>query len=184
VLVPDRPRLQQHHDSWGNEFTSSNLGFAFQGDVTRIGGTFWNLSGYYRGRFTKQPAAQQQTLQDLINHTYHLSLTYDNRCPSWCGSRSPVSTLGFESGHDRWRLFRISPEAGNHNRSLRRFDTRSDFLELRSQPRDQRQFREFEGGDYEHFHYSSTSGGGISMINWAVDRPLCSSRTRFPGAGE
>ncbi len=48
-------------------------------DMTRIGGTYWNFSGYWRGRFTSQSGgAQTATLTDLINRTYHLSLTYDN----------------------------------------------------------------------------------------------------------
>jgi hypothetical protein len=50
-----------------SSMTSTNLGFAFRGDITRIGGTYWNLSGYWRGRLTKQSPAGQQTLQDLIN---------------------------------------------------------------------------------------------------------------------
>jgi hypothetical protein len=61
-----------------SSMTSSDLGFAFRGDITRIGGTYWNLSGYYRGRLTSQSAGTPQTVQDLINHTYHLSMTYDN----------------------------------------------------------------------------------------------------------
>jgi hypothetical protein len=33
-------------------------------------------------------------------------------------------------------------------------------------------FVNFDGGDYNGFHYSSTSGAGISMVNWAIDRPF------------
>ena len=69
--------------------TSSNVGMVFRGDITRIGGTFWNLSGYWRGELTKASAASQQTLQSLINRTYHLNLTYDN----------PNSTLVAGFGH-------------------------------------------------------------------------------------
>ena len=58
--------------------TSSDVGVVFRGDITRIGGTYWNLSGYWRGRSTNTSAASQQTLQNLINRTYHLNLTYDN----------------------------------------------------------------------------------------------------------
>ncbi len=32
---------------------SSDVGMVFRGDITRIGGTYWNLSGYWRGRLTK-----------------------------------------------------------------------------------------------------------------------------------
>ena len=58
--------------------TSSDVGMVFRGDITRIGGTYWNLSGYWRGELTKASAASQQTLQNLINRTYHMNITYDN----------------------------------------------------------------------------------------------------------
>ena len=57
---------------------SSDVGMVFRGDITRINGTYWNLSGYWRGRLTHTSATSQQTLQDLINRTYHLNMTYDN----------------------------------------------------------------------------------------------------------
>jgi len=153
--------------------TSSNLGFAFQGDITRIGGTFWNLSGYYRGRFTKQPAAQQQTLQDLINHTYHLSLTYDNPTSKlvagvgrlflpWASSLDTIDGgyFGFhpKQGATIGVFGGSTPDPTSWSYAPNRAISGS--------------FVNFEGGDYEHFHYSSTSGAGISMINWAVDRPF------------
>ena len=37
--------------------TSSDVGMVFRGDITRIGGTYWNLSGYWRGELTKASAA-------------------------------------------------------------------------------------------------------------------------------
>jgi hypothetical protein len=33
-------------------------------------------------------------------------------------------------------------------------------------------FINFEGGEYNGFHYSSTTGGGISMVKWVIDRPF------------
>jgi hypothetical protein len=66
-----------------SQLTSSSLGALIQADVTRIGGTYWDLRGYWRGRLTSTSAASQQTLQDLINRTYHLSLTYENPDSRW-----------------------------------------------------------------------------------------------------
>jgi AMIN domain len=71
----------QSRDS--SQLTSSSLGGLIQADVTRIGGTYWNLRGYWRGRLTSTSAASQQTLQDLINRTYHLNLTYENPDSRW-----------------------------------------------------------------------------------------------------
>ena len=69
------------HGSPGS--TSSDLGLVLRADITRINGTYWNLSGYWRGRLTSQSSASQQTLQDLINRTYHLQMTYDNPNSAW-----------------------------------------------------------------------------------------------------
>jgi AMIN domain-containing protein len=66
-----------------SQLTSSSLGALIQADVTRIGGTHWGLRGYWRGRLTSTSAASRQTLQDLINRTYHLSLTYENPDSRW-----------------------------------------------------------------------------------------------------
>jgi AMIN domain-containing protein len=71
----------QSRDS--SQLTTSSLGALIQADVTRIGGTYWDLRGYWRGRLTSTSAASQQTLQDLINRTYHLSLTYENPNARW-----------------------------------------------------------------------------------------------------
>ena len=153
--------------------TSSNLGFAFQGDITRIGGTFWNLSGYYRGRLTKQPTATQQTIQDLINHTYHLSLSYEN----------PTSKL--VAGVGRlflpWASSLDTIDGGYFGMHPKQGTTIGVFGGSTPDPTSwsyvpnraiSGSFVNFEGGSYEHFHYSSTSGGGVSMINWAVNRPF------------
>jgi len=51
--------------------SSNNLGLVVRTDITRINGTYWNLSGYWRGRINSR-ASGQATIQDLINRTYHL----------------------------------------------------------------------------------------------------------------
>jgi hypothetical protein len=33
-------------------------------------------------------------------------------------------------------------------------------------------FVNFEGGEYNGFHFSSTSGAGVSLVSWLVDRPF------------
>ena len=33
-------------------------------------------------------------------------------------------------------------------------------------------FVNFDGGDFNGVHYSTTAGGGVSMISWNVDRPF------------
>ena len=54
-------------------------GLVLRSDVTRVAGTYWNLTGYWRGRFNSQAGiATPQTLQNVLNRTYHLGLYYNN----------------------------------------------------------------------------------------------------------
>jgi len=157
--------------------TSSDVGIAFRGDITRIGGTYWNLSGYWRGRLTRQSAASQQvnqqTLQNLINRTYHLNLTYDN----------PNSTLvaGFGRLYLPWAPSLDTIDGGYFGKRLSKGTTLGIFGGSTPDPSSWDyqpdramggMFINFEGGEYDGFHYSSTTGAGISMVKWAIDRPF------------
>jgi hypothetical protein len=156
-----------------SSMTSTNLGFAFRGDITRIGGTHWNLSGYYRGRFTSQNAAGIQTVQDLINHTYHLSMTYDN----------PNSNLvaGFGRLYLPWASSLDTIDGGYLGTRLSKGATVGVFGGSTPDPTSWDYspnrviaggFINFDGGEYSAWHYSSTSGAGINMVNWTMNRPF------------
>ncbi len=153
--------------------TSTDVGIAFRGDITRIGGTFWNLSGYWRGRLTKESAASQQTLQSVINRTYHMNMTYDN----------PNSTLvaGFGRLYLPWAPSLDTIDGGYFGKKLSPGVTLGVFGGSTPDPSSwdyspdrviSGAFVNFEGGGYEGFHYTSTQGAGISMVNWAIDRPF------------
>ena len=153
--------------------SSSDIGMVFRGDITRIGGTYWNLSGYWRGRLTKESAASQQTLQNLINRTYHLNLTYDN----------PNSTLvaGLGRLYLPWAPSLDTIDGGYFGKRLTKGTTLGIFAGSTPDPSSwdyspnrviSGTFINFEGGEYNGLHYSSTSGAGVSMVNWAVDRPF------------
>ncbi len=156
-----------------SSMTSTNLGFAFRGDITRIGGTFWNLSGYYRGRFTSQNATGVQTVQDLINHTYHLSMTYDNPNSNlvagfgrlylpWAASLDTIDGGYLGTRLSKGTIVGIfggsTPDPTSWDYSPNRFIGGG--------------FINFDGGDYNAWHYSSTSGAGINMVNWTMNRPF------------
>jgi AMIN domain len=153
--------------------TSSDVGMVFRGDITRIGGTYWNLSGYWRGELTKASAASQQTLQNLINRTYHLNMTYDN----------PNSTLvaGFGRLYLPWAPSLDTIDGGYFGKRLSKGTTLGVFGGSTPDPSSwdyspnrviSGGFFNFEGGEYKGLHYSSTSGAGVSMVNWAIDRPF------------
>lgn len=156
-----------------SNITSSDVGMVFRGDITRIGGTYWNISGYWRGRLTKESVATQQTLQNLINRTYHLNMTYDN----------PNSTLvaGFGRLYLPWAPSLDTIDGGYFGKRLTPTVTLGLFGGSTPDPSSWDyspnrviggSFVNFQGGEYNGFHYSSTSGAGISMVNWAIDRPF------------
>ena len=63
--------------------SSRQYGALIDADISRIGGTHWNFTGYWRGDFTTQSTGNSAgitpvTLNDLLNRTYHLGLYYQN----------------------------------------------------------------------------------------------------------
>jgi hypothetical protein len=153
--------------------TSSDVGMVFRGDITRIGGTYWNLSGYWRGRLTKTSAASQQTLQNLINRTYHLSMTYDN----------PNSSLvaGFGRLYLPWAPSLDTIDGGYFGGRLSKGATLGIFGGSTPDPASWDYspdrviggaFINFDGGSFDALHYSSTFGAGISLVSWQIDRPF------------
>jgi len=149
----------------------TQFGFMLRIDATRLAGTYWNLSGYYRGRLHSQgEGSQQPTLIELINRTYHLSLSYDNPNSRWVAGfgrlyipwASSLSTIdGFYLGrrHGRATLGVFGGSA-------------PDPTSWSYDPNRQMAggFVNFEEGSYESFRFTSTSGVAISRVNWHPDR--------------
>ncbi|HTT21616.1 MAG TPA: AMIN domain-containing protein [Candidatus Sulfotelmatobacter sp.] len=156
-----------------NTVTSTNLGVVFRGDITRIGGTYWNLSGYWRGRITRESEAAQNTLQETLNRTYHLNMTYDN----------PNSALvaGFGRLYLPWAPSLDTIDGGYFGVHLTKGTILGVFGGSTPDPSSwdyspdrviSGGFVNFDGGGFDTWHYSSTIGGGISMVKWQVDRPF------------
>ncbi len=153
--------------------TNSDLGLVTRLDMTRIGGTYWTASGYWRGRLSSSSYTGQQTIQDLINRTYHLSLTYDNPNSPW--------VAGFGRMYLPWATSLDTIDGGYFGRRLGHGTTLGVFLGSTPDPTsysynpDQEitgSFINFEGGSFDHFKYTSTSGAGVSMLSWAVQNPF------------
>jgi hypothetical protein len=156
-----------------NGVMGSDLGMVVRTDITRIGGTFWNISGYWRGRFSSQQITGQPTLQDLINRTYHLKMTYDNPQSAW--------VAGFGRMYLPWASSLDTIDGGYFGRRLNHGATIGTFFGSTPDPtswdynpsrRMGGAFINFEGGSFDNIHYASTTGGGVSTINWAIDRPF------------
>jgi hypothetical protein len=152
---------------------SSEIGAIFRADFTRIGGTYWNLSGYWRGRLNSFSASTQPTLQDLLNRTYHLDLTYQNPNSRWVAGvgrmylpwASSLNTL--DGGYFGARIGKITtigifggstpdPTSWNYNPNQKMGGT----------------FVNFGGGSYESLHFSSTSGVGVNLLKWQMQDPF------------
>jgi len=152
---------------------TNELGLVVRTDITRIGGTYWNASGYWNGRFTHTNNTGPQTLQDLINRTYTLYTSYENPNSSW--------VAGFGRLYLPWATSLDTLDGGYAGRKLTKGVTTGIFLGTTPDPfsygyAPNRQmggaFINFSGGSFDNFHYTSTTGGGLQMLSWAPDRPF------------
>lgn len=159
------------HDGGGG--LSSNAGLMLRTDITRINGTYWNLNGFWRGRINNQSHGGQATLQDLINRTYTIGLTYDNPNSKW--------VAGFGRLYLPWATTLDTVDGGYFGRRLRQGVTAGIFAGSTPDPTswsynpDRRiggAFVNFEGGSFDNLRYTSTSGMGISLLKWNIDRPF------------
>ncbi|KAA6456496.1 hypothetical protein DYQ86_25525 [Acidobacteria bacterium AB60] len=163
-----------------NGANSSEYGFVFRADFTRIKGTYWNLNGYWRGTLQKGPSGTQQSLQNLLNRTYLMSLSYINPQSRWMAGigrlfvpyaasletidgayvsmkltdRTLISTFGGSTP---------DPSAWNYNPKNKIGGA----------------FLNFHGGSYDNFHYSSSGGAGVNMQQWSVNRPFLFTENEF-----
>jgi hypothetical protein len=147
-----------------SQASSNNIGGVLRVDFTRIGGTYWDLRGYWRGNIRSRSSVSQLTLQDRLNRTYHLGLTYENPNSRWVlgvgrmylpwatsletidggyfGSRlGHGTTLGLVGGSTP------DPTSWNYNPNRHLAGA----------------FFNAEGGSFDGVHYSSTSGLGKSF---------------------
>jgi len=150
---------------------TSSLGLILRIDATRILGTYWNLSGYYRGRLSRQSDSSQETLSDLIQRTYHLHLTYNNPGSHW--------VAGFGRLYLPWATSLGTMDGGYFGRRLGRRFTLGLFGGSSPDPTSWRYDRDrqligsfvnLEGGSFEAFRYSATVGAASGRIRWRPDR--------------
>lgn len=147
-----------------SQLNSSSLGGVLRADLTRIGGTYWNFRGYWRGRLTSTSATSQQTLQDLINRTYHLALTYENPDSRW--------VLGAGRLYLPWATSLDTLDGGYFAARVRHGVTTGIFGGSTPDPASWNYnpnrhlggaFLNAEAGSYEAVRYSSTAGFGKSF---------------------
>ena len=163
---------------------SRQAGFMLQADMSRIGGTHWNFTGYWRGRFNSQSAgsaggATPSTINDLINRTYHLGLYYQNP--------DSAITLGVGRLYLPWAPSLSTIDGGYIGRRLSETVTVGAFGGSTPDPTSWSYslnqhiagtFVNYERGDFDHKRLSSTLGwprpafNGISRAN-SLSSKIC-----------
>ncbi|HYL63619.1 MAG TPA: hypothetical protein VE077_13455 [Candidatus Methylomirabilis sp.] len=161
--------------SEGPGLNSTQVGMLVESDVTHIGGTYWNLTGYWRGRLNTTTSglagATTNTLFDLINRTYTLGLYYQN----------PYSavTLGIGRLYLPWAPSLSTIDGGYFGRKMFRIATVGVFGGSTPNPASWSYapdehiggaFLNFTGGKYDGFHFMSTGGVAVTSIQWKVAR--------------
>jgi hypothetical protein len=152
--------------------TSTQVGLSFQSDMTHILGTHWNLQGYWRGRITRHSQFQQDTIEETLNKTYTMQLYYDNPDSKW--------VAGFGRLYLPWAVSLDTIDGGYVGRKVHSgvivggfFGSTPDLTTWDYTPshRIGGSFVNFEGGNLDSFHYTSTSGIALSTIDWKFDKP-------------
>jgi hypothetical protein len=151
---------------------TTQVGFIVRADVTRINGSYWNLSGYWRGRWNSRSLdGGQQTLNDLINRTYHLGMQYANPNSHW--------VAGFGRLYLPWASSLETIDGGYFGRRVGKNMTTGLFAGTTPDPSswnynpDRRMagaFVNFEGGSFESTRYTSTFGAGWSSLGWRTEK--------------
>lgn len=159
-------------DAGGAGLNSSDLGMVFRSDMTRIGGTYWNLTGYTRFRMRSSTSGpQQETLNDLLNRTYQIVLSYNNPQSRWTG--------GIGRFYLPWAASLNTIDGAYVGRRTGKYATVAGFVGTTPDPTSWNYNRNrqiagalmnFEGGSFEGFKYTSTTGLAVSRLNWHPDR--------------
>jgi len=151
--------------------SNSENGAVVRIDWSRIGGTYWTLTGYWRGSITSTQSASQTTLLDLMNRTYQIGLFYANPNSPWKFGVGRLilpwaSSLGaIDGGYAARKVARkvtvgifagTNPDPTQWNYAPNRQTTGS--------------FVNYETGSYDGVHWSSTAGIAFSRVNWRPER--------------
>ena len=165
-------------------FSSRQMGMLINADMTFIGGTYWNFTGYWRGNFntsnSQNPGTQPTTLNDLINRTYQLAFTYDS-------PYSPVR-IGVGRLYLPWAPSLSTIDGAYFARKLSRKVTAGFFAGSTPNPTswsynpDQHiagTFVNYTAGDYDRMRVFSTAGIAVTSIQWRVMRQFAFFENTF-----
>jgi hypothetical protein len=158
--------------STGSDSDSSQVGIIIRTEVLRVGGTYWNLSGYWRGRLSNN-SGQQDGIQDLMARTYHMGMTYSNPNSRW--------VAGFGRMNIPWANSLDTIDGGYVGRKLGKHATTGIFAGSLPDPTSwdyapdrtiAGSFVNLEGGSFDSLRYTSTFGLAVTALRWHIDRPM------------
>jgi hypothetical protein len=163
---------------------STQLNMMVDADMTHIGGSYWNFGGYWRANYNTSsialPGAGTETLDDLINRTYHIGFTYD--------SPYNPNTLGVGRLFLPWAPSLSTIDGAYYGRHFRNFFTVGAFGGSTPDPTswsynpDQQiagTFISTERGSFDGFRMMSTAGLAITSINLRVERQFAFFENTF-----
>jgi len=163
--------------------TSMQLGGVVRADLSRIGGTYWNLNGYWRGRlntFSSTTTPQPQSVYDLINRTYTIGFTYVNPKSRW--------TAGVGRLYLPWAPSLDTLDGGYLGMKLGAHTTLGVFGGTTPDPtsfdynpdrRTAGTFVAIEAGSFDKVRFTSAEGIGVSALEWRADRQFVFSENGF-----
>lgn len=151
--------------------SSNQLGLVLRADMTRLAGTHWNFTGYYRGRLNSRTRVGDETLNDLINRTYQLGLTYTNPGSNW--------VAGVGRLYVPWASSLSTIDGGYFGRRIGKSVTAGMFGGSSPDPTSWRYapdrqllgaFVNYEGGSFESLRHTNTFGLALNRKDWRPDR--------------
>ncbi len=164
----------------GSGMRSHQLGLVLRADITGIGGTHWSLAGYWRGRLDSHSAGTQETLNELMNRTYHLALTYDNPESNWVAGAGRLQLP--------WATSLTTLDGGYLGRRIGKHTTTGIFGGSTPDPTswnynpDRRlggTFVNVQAGSFDSFRITTTTGAGISSIAWQTEKQFVFAENGF-----
>ncbi len=162
--------------------STTQNGVVVRADVTRIAGTYWNFTGYWRGRLNSSfgQTAQTQTLHDLLNRTYHIGLYYNNPQSKYI--------IGVGRVFLPWAPSLSTIDGGYLGRRMGRYATLGTFGGSTPDPTawDYKPGRQMGGafvavdaGSFDRVRFSTTAGIAMSRLNWKAEREFAFLETSF-----
>ena len=151
---------------------SSQEGVSLRADMTRLGGTFWNFTGYWRGRrTTRASGARTETLSDLLNRTYHIGFRYNKPGSRYTAGAGRLllpwaSSLSTIDGGYLGRMFGRSTTLGmfggaTPDPTAWNFDPGRQIFGV---------FSNVEKGSFESLRYSGTAGVAQTRLQRRPER--------------